>query len=639
MKRILERVNTPQDLRALSLRELEKLAGEIRELVIETVSQTGGHLAPNLGVVELTLALHRVFNAPEDKIIWDVGHQCYVHKIITGRRDRLGTLRQFEGLSGFPCRSESPYDAFGTGHSSTAISAALGMAVARDLSDRTFAVVAVVGDGALTAGMAFEALNHAGHLQKPLVVVLNDNEMSIAKNVGALAEYLARIRSDPRYSRSKEEFESLVSRIPAVGPKMVRLAERLRDSLKYLVVPGMFFEELGFTYLGPIDGHNLGVMITVLEQARMAKNPVLIHVITRKGLGYKPAEKNPDIYHGIGPFDIITGKPKKDGRLTYTEVFGQTLVQLAAEDPRVVAITAAMPAGTGLVAFSRAYPDRFFDVGIAEQHAVTFAAGLATEGYKPVVAIYSTFLQRAFDQVLHDVCLQKLPVVFALDRGGIVGDDGATHQGLFDFAYLRIIPNIVVMAPRDENELRHMLKTALEYDGPIAFRYPRGMGTGCPIEQEIRSLPIGVAEVLRDGEDIAVLAVGNTVSTALEAAQELARRGVSVAVINARFVKPLDEACILSYATRTRRMITIEEHVLAGGFGSAVLELLNAHGLWDVKLARIGIPDVFVEHGPPEILRAKYGLTAADVVRTAETLLQKAKKFKLVTPNWSEKRR
>ncbi|MGQ9497875.1 MAG: 1-deoxy-D-xylulose-5-phosphate synthase [Desulfotomaculales bacterium] len=639
MNRILERINSPQDLKALPFRELEKLAAEIRELVIRTVSQTGGHLAPNLGVVELTLALHRVFDAPEDKIIWDVGHQCYVHKIITGRRDRLETLRQFEGLSGFPCRNESPYDAFGTGHSSTAISAALGMAVARDLSGRNFSVVAVVGDGALTAGMAFEALNHAGHLQIPLVVVLNDNEMSIAKNVGALAGYLARIRSDPRYFRSKEEFESLVGRIPAVGPKMVKLAERLRDSLKYLVVPGMFFEELGFTYLGPIDGHHLGVMTTVLEQAKMMKNPVLVHVITRKGMGYEPAEKNPDVYHGIGPFDVVTGKPKKDGRLTYTEVFGQTLVQLAADNPRVVAITAAMPAGTGLVAFSRTYPDRFFDVGIAEQHAVTFAAGLATEGYKPVVAIYSTFLQRAFDQVLHDVCLQKLPVVFALDRGGIVGDDGATHQGLFDLAYLRIIPNIVVMAPKDENELRHMLKTALDFDGPIAFRYPRGTGTGCPIEQEIRSLPIGVAEVLRDGEDIAVLAVGNTVSTALEAAQELGKRGISAAVINARFVKPLDEACIVSYATRTRKVITLEENVLAGGFGSAVLELLNDRGLGDVKLARLGIPDVFVEHGTPEILRAKYGLTAAGVVRTAETLLQKAKKFKLVTPGWGEKRR
>jgi len=639
LKRILERVNSPQDLKALSFRELEKLAAEIRELVIKTVSQTGGHLAPNLGVVELTLALHRVFDAPEDKIIWDVGHQCYVHKIITGRRDRLKTLRQFEGLSGFPCRNESPYDAFGTGHSSTAISAALGMAVARDLSGRNFSVVAVVGDGALTAGMAFEALNHAGHLQIPLVVVLNDNEMSIAKNVGALAGYLARIRSDPRYFRSKEEFESLVGRIPAVGPKMVKWAERLRDSLKYLVVPGMLFEELGFTYLGPIDGHNLGVMTTVLEQARMVKKPVLVHVITRKGMGYEPAEKNPDVYHGIGPFDVVTGKPKKDGRLTYTEVFGQTLVQLAADNPRVVAITAAMPAGTGLVTFARTYPDRFFDVGIAEQHAVTFAAGLATEGYRPVVAIYSTFLQRAFDQVLHDVCLQRLPVVFALDRGGIVGDDGATHQGLFDFAYLRIIPNIVVMAPKDENELRHMLKTALQYDGPIAFRYPRGTGTGCPIEQEIRLLPIGVAEVLRDGEDIAVLAVGNTVSTALEAAQELAERGISAAVINARFVKPLDEACIVSYATRTRKMITIEENVLAGGFGSAVLELLNARGLGDVQLARMGIPDVFVEHGRPEILRAKYGLTAAGVVRTADMLLQRAKKFKLVTPNWGEKRR
>lgn len=639
MPHILERINSPQDLRSLSLPELERLADEIRKLIVETVSRTGGHLAPNLGVVELTLALHRVFNAPEDKIIWDVGHQCYVHKIVTGRRDRLPTLRQFEGLSGFPCRSESPYDAFGTGHSSTAISAALGMAVARDLSGKDFSVVAVVGDGALTAGMAFEALNHAGHLQKPLIVVLNDNEMSIARNVGALAEYLARIRSDPRYSRSKEEFESLVSRIPAVGPRMVRLAERLRDSLKYLVVPGMFFEELGFTYLGPIDGHNLGVLITVLEQVRMAKGPVLVHVLTRKGMGYKPAEQNPDVYHGVGPFDVVTGKPVRARRLTYTEVFGRTLVELAAEDPRVVAITAAMPAGTGLVEFSRAYPDRFFDVGIAEQHAVTFAAGLAAEGYKPVVAIYSTFLQRAFDQVLHDVCLQELPVVFALDRGGIVGDDGPTHQGLFDFAYLRIIPHMVVMAPKDENELRHMLKTALEHDGPIALRYPRGTGTGCPLDQEVKALPIGRAEVVLDGKDVAILAIGNTVATALEAARELNARGVSVAVINARFVKPLDEDCICAYAARTRKLVTLEEHVLAGGFGSAVLELLNSKGLWDVEVACIGIPDVFVEHGAPDLLRRKYGLTAGNVVRAAETLLQKAKRFRLVTGNRGEKRR
>lgn len=639
MEGVLDRIHTPQDLRSLSLQELERLAGEIRQAIIRTVSRTGGHLAPNLGVVELTLALHRVFDTPKDKLIWDVGHQCYVHKIVTGRREQLETLRQFGGLSGFPSRHESPYDAFGTGHSSTAISAALGMAVARDFRGEDFAVVAVVGDGAMTAGMAFEALNHAGHLQKPLIVVLNDNEMSIARNVGALAEYLARIRTNPRYSRSKEEFESLVSRIPALGPKMVRLAERLRDSLKYLVVPGMFFEELGFTYLGPIDGHNLGVLITVLEQAKTTRNPVLVHVLTCKGKGYGPAEKDPDIFHGVGPFDVATGKPVKTGRLSYTEVFGRTLVELAADDPRIVAITAAMPAGTGLVDFSRAYPDRFFDVGIAEQHAVTFAAGLATQGYKPVVAIYSTFLQRAFDQVLHDVALQKLPVIFALDRGGIVGEDGVTHQGLFDFAYLRIIPNMVVMAPKDENELRHMLKTAVAYGGPIAFRYPRGTGTGCPLEQEVRTLPIGRAEVLQEGDDLAILAVGNMVPVALEAARELARRSIGAAVINARFVKPLDEECILTYAAQTRKVLTVEEHVLAGGFGSAVLELLSARGLWDVKVARLGIPDIFVEHGAPEILRARYGLTAPDLVNVAETLLQQAKKFRLVAPTRGDRRR
>ncbi|MDP3050078.1 MAG: 1-deoxy-D-xylulose-5-phosphate synthase, partial [Eubacteriales bacterium] len=474
MTEILERINTPRDLRPLSLDDMDTLAEEIRELIVRTVSETGGHLAPSLGVVELCLALHRAFQAPNDRIIWDVGHQCYTHKIITGRRDQFGTLRRYEGLSGFPSRLESIYDIFGTGHSSTSISAALGMAVARDLRGDERSVVAVIGDGAMTAGMAFEALNHAGHLHKRLVVVLNDNEMSIAKNVGALSGYLSRLRTDPMYSRGKEEFETLMRRIPAIGPRVLRWGERVKDSLKYLVVPGMLFEELGFTYLGPVDGHNIAAMVNVFNQARTADGPVLVHVLTRKGKGYAPAEANPDRFHGVGPFQIETGKTQKRARVSYTEVFGRTVMRLAQDDERIVAITGAMTTGTGLVEYSRRYPDRFFDVGIAEQHAVTLAAGLAVEGMRPVVAIYSTFLQRAFDQVVHDVCLQKLPVVFALDRSGLVGDDGPTHQGIYDLSYLRMIPNIVIAAPKDENELQHLLKTAVDHGGPMAVRYPRG---------------------------------------------------------------------------------------------------------------------------------------------------------------------
>ncbi|OAT86517.1 1-deoxy-D-xylulose-5-phosphate synthase [Desulfotomaculum copahuensis] len=627
MSRLLPEINGPADLKDLDAAGLQQLAREIREELINTVAANGGHLAPNLGVVELTLALHRVFQTPRDKIIWDVGHQCYVHKLLTGRRPLFHTLRQSGGLSGFPRRQESAHDAFGTGHSSTSISAALGMALARDLKGGDHAVVAVIGDGAMTGGMAFEAMNHAGHLQKNLIVVLNDNEMSIAPNVGGLAEYLGRLRTDPMYSRGKEEIEQLLRRIPAIGPRVVKVVERLKDSLKYLVVPGMFFEELGFIYLGPIDGHNIQALINVFQQAAATRGPVLVHVRTRKGYGYAPAEANSGVFHGVGPFDVQTGRViKKDGPPSYTEVFGRTLVELGQSEPEIVAITAAMPAGTGLDHFARAFPERFFDTGIAEQHAVTLGAGLAAEGLKPVVAVYSTFLQRAYDQVLHDVCLQQLPLTLAVDRGGLVGDDGATHHGVFDFAFLRSIPHMVIMAPKDENELRHMLKTALEYPGPAALRYPRGAGTGCPLTGKPAVLPFGRAEVLREGNDITLLAAGSMVSAAVKAAAVLEGLGISAAVINARFVKPLDDETITRYAMRTRRLVTMEEHVLAGGFGSAVLELLGDRGLRNIRVVRMGIPDEFIEHGTRDRLLARCGLTADAAVQNALLMLNAARR-------------
>ncbi|CCO08927.1 1-deoxy-D-xylulose-5-phosphate synthase [Desulforamulus hydrothermalis] len=617
MTSLLKNIYSPQDLQNLSLKQLEELAAEIRQRIIETVSVTGGHLAPNLGVVELTLALHRVFNSAVDRIIWDVGHQSYVHKLLTGRQNRFASLRQYGGISGFPKPAESIHDAFATGHSSTSVSAALGMALARDLNGATYDVVAVIGDGSLTGGMAFEAMNHAGHLKTNVIVVLNDNEMSIAPNVGALSGYLSRLRTDPKYSKSKDEIAELLQKLPH-GNKLLKVVDRLKDSLKYLVVPGMLFEELGFTYLGPVDGHDIKAVMTLLQQAKSVNGPVLVHVLTRKGKGYWPAEENPDRFHGVGPFDVATGRVKKAGGApSYTEVFGQTLVKLARQDSKIIGITAAMPSGTGLQDFAREFPRRYFDVGIAEQHAVTMAAGLATAGYRPVAAIYSTFLQRAYDQVLHDVCLQNLPVTFALDRGGLVGDDGPTHHGVFDIAYLRHIPNMVIMSPKDENELQHMLKTAVTHNGPVAVRYPRGQGLGVPLDQEMHCLPIGRAEVLRDGSDLLLLAVGNMVAEAMAAAEELSRQGITAAVINARYVKPLDEELILAYAGKTKNVITIEEHVLMGGFGSAVVELLQQAGLPDVQVKRIGLPDEFVEHGKQSLLRQQYGLTAEGIVEAA----------------------
>jgi 1-deoxy-D-xylulose-5-phosphate synthase len=605
----LERIDSPQDLKRLSVPELEKLAEEIREAIIEVVlGKTGGHFAPNLGTVELTLALHYVFDSPRDKIVWDVGHQAYPHKLVTGRRDRFHTIRQEGGLSGFLQREESPHDHFGAGHASTSISAALGMAVAAKLRGERYHTIAVIGDGALTGGMAYEALNHAGALQVPLIVVLNDNEMSIAPNVGALARYLTRVRTDTRYRQAKVEIERLLRRLPQ-GERLVELSYRFLDGLKEVVYRTMIWEELGFTYIGPIDGHNLRELIETFQLVKTFDSPVFVHVLTVKGKGYQPAEDDPFKHHSAAV--KVPGAPPTPPR--YQDVFGHTLVELAAKNDRIVAITAAMPDGTGLLPFAAAYPDRFFDVGIAEQHAVTFAAGLATQGLRPVCAIYSTFLQRAYDQVIHDVCIQKLPVVFAMDRAGLVGEDGRTHHGVFDVAYLRCLPNMVLMAPKDEDELRHMLATALAYEeGPIALRYPRGSGVGVPMLGEPRVLPIGRAELLREGSDVAIVALGATVLPAERAADILAERGIRATVINARFVKPLDRSLILDAARECGCLVTVEEAQLAGGFGSAVLETLADAGLLSPVL-RLGLADRFFDHASQASLRRQAGIDAESI--------------------------
>jgi 1-deoxy-D-xylulose-5-phosphate synthase len=621
---ILETINSPADLKKLSLPQLEKLAGEIRGLLIHTVSQTGGHLAPNLGVVELTIALHRVFDSPRDRIIWDVGHQAYVHKILTGRRGRFGTLRKLGGISGFPKREESAHDIFGTGHSSTSISAALGVALARDINREKHRVIAVIGDGSLTGGQAYEALNYAGNLETDITVILNDNEMSIARNVGAMAEYLAKLRTDPSYNRMKRDVEYLLRRIPAIGDSVAKTVERLKDGLKYLVVPGMLFEELGFTYIGPIDGHNLVSLTDVLQKSRHMKGPVLIHVITCKGKGYEPAEKNPDKFHGVGPFCVETGEIiKNGGNPSYTSVFGDALAAAAEGDDDIVAFTAAMAEGTGLRKFATRFPHRFFDVGIAEPNAVTMAAALAAEGKKPVVAVYSTFMQRAFDQVIHDVCLQKLPVVFAIDRAGIVGEDGPTHQGVFDLAYLRQIPNLTVMAPKDENELRHMLCTALNLGGPAAIRYPRGCGLGVDTSEPMHRLEVGQAEELRPGKDVVLLAAGVMAAPCLAASDLLARQGIRAGVVSARFVKPLDEQMLRRLARDVGVIVTVEDNVLAGGFGSAVLEYISNESLNWVKVFRVGLPDKFIEHGSRAELLTRYGLTGEGIAAVVAPFMQR----------------
>jgi 1-deoxy-D-xylulose-5-phosphate synthase len=625
--RLLDRIDSPADLKKLEIAELEVLAAEIRNLIIETVARNGGHLAPSLGVVELSIALHYVFNSPQDKIVWDVGHQAYAHKIITGRREQFHTLRKDKGICGFPKREESPCDAFNTGHSGTSISAGLGISTARYIKGDNNKVIAVIGDGSMTAGMAFEALNQAGHTEQDLIVVLNDNEMSIAKNVGAMSSFFSRKISEPRFVNLKKSLENFFRSIPGVGDNIYAILKRSEDSLIGLLTPGMLFEALKFRYIGPIKGHDINLLIRTFKDIAQLHGPILIHVLTTKGKGYAPAEKNPTFFHGIGSFDISTGsisKKSDQNKPSYTEVFGKTMIELGAQENRLFAITAAMREGTGLSEFAMAYPDRFIDVGIAEQHAVTFAAGLAVEGLKPVVAIYSTFLQRAFDQIIHDVCLPNLPVIFCLDRGGIVGEDGATHQGTFDLSYLRIIPNMSIMAPKDENELRHMLFTALSSPGPIAIRYPRGKGVGVPIEKEYKKIPIGKAEVLTKGEDLLILAIGSRVYPSLEAAKELEKEGYSVSVVNCRFVKPLDPQ-LPELASHTGKVLIVEENTLQGGFGGAILESFADHGLTHVALKRLGIPDVFIEHGPQDLLRERYKIDTNTILRVAQKLCNHVK--------------
>ena len=620
-KVLLERINSPADLKDLNLRELEALAVQLRQAIISTVEKTGGHLAPSLGVVELTLALHYVFDAPQDKIVWDVGHQTYAHKLLTGRREQFGTLRKLHGLSGFPKREESPYDSFDTGHSSTSISAALGMAVGERLKQGAGKVVAVIGDGSLTAGLAYEGLNQAGGMDEDLIVVLNDNGMSIAPNVGALSKFMSRTLSGRAYQTFRKELERMLGALPGIGKDLLDIARRSEESFKTFYTPGMLFEAFKFNYVGPIDGHNIERLIETLKNVKPLQGPQLVHVITKKGKGHASAEANPAHYHGVG-----AKKPAAKGQVpspvhSYTEVFGETMVELAKDRPEMVAITAAMPEGTGLMPFAQAYPERFVDVGIAEQHAVTFAGGLAVQGFHPVVAIYSTFMQRAFDQVVHDVCLPNLPVVLALDRGGIVGEDGNTHQGLLDLSFLRCVPNLAIMSPADEDELRHMLLTALERKGPVALRYPRGKGRGVPLEGPPRPLPWGKAQVRREGKDVVLLGVGVGVAQAEEAAEHLCLEGVEATVVNARFVKPLDEELICELAASCGRLVTVEENEAAGGFGSAVLELLARRGLSGVRVKVVAVSDVFVEHGTQKELRRLYEVDCQAVVKAVHELL------------------
>ncbi|EHQ62188.1 1-deoxy-d-xylulose-5-phosphate synthase [Paenibacillus dendritiformis C454] len=620
---LLEQINQPSDLKRLTKEELPVLAEEIRQFLIEKLAVTGGHLASNLGVVELTLVLHYLYDSPRDKMIFDVGHQAYVHKILTGRKERFDTLRQYKGLCGFVKRAESEHDVWEAGHSSTSLSAAMGMALSRDLKGDSNKVIAVIGDGALTGGMALEALNHIGHEKKNLMVVLNDNEMSIAPNVGALHNYLCKIRSDRNYLKAKEEVEQLLKKIPAIGGKLAKTAERVKDGFKYLVVSGMLFEEFGLKYFGPVDGHDIDKLIDIFQQASRVNGPVLIHVVTRKGKGYTPAEADSHKWHGISPYKIESGQVLKAvGNPMYTEVFGKTLVELAEQDDRVVAVTPAMPGGSGLLGFAERFPGRMIDVGIAEQHAATMCAALAMEGMKPVFAVYSTFLQRAYDQVVHDICRQSANVIFAIDRAGFVGPDGETHQGVYDIAFMRHIPNIVLMMPKDENELRHMLKTALDYDeGPIAVRYPRVNGVGVELDAELLPIPIGTWEVVRPGDHAAVFAIGPMVQVAEEAAEQLRREGIQLRVINARFMKPLDEAMLTTLAREQLPMIVLEEGSVAGGLGSAIMEYYAQHHVFGVKVKPIGVPDCFVEHGSIKEQRQEAGLTAEQLVKEVHTML------------------
>ena len=615
---LLDQIDSPVDLRRLTSEELENLAREIRQRIITTVAETGGHLAPCLGVVELTIALHYVFNTPEDKIVWDVGHQTYAHKLLTGRRDRFHTLRQHGGISGFPKRSESPYDVVETGHSSTSISYSLGLSTAKSLQQDPSRVIAVIGDGSMTAGLAFEGLNHAGDLDKDLIVILNDNEMSISPNVGAMSSFLNRKLTSRTMRRLRDHIEDSLLALSTVGENILTVLRKSEESIKGFFTPGMLFEALKFQYIGPIPGHDLDDLIETLNNVRdNSHGPVLVHVLTTKGKGYEPAETRPGDYHGVGPFDVATGRPRSTGApRSYTRVFGDTLCHLARDNEKICAITAAMPAGTGLVDFSREFPDRFFDVGIAEQHAVTFGAGLAMEGMRPVVAVYSTFMQRALDQVIHDVCLPDLPVVFALDRGGVVGDDGPTHHGVFDLSFLRFIPNLILMAPADENELQHMLHTALRMEHPVAIRYPRGAGIGMDLDETFRELPPARGELLREGKDVLLLPVGNRVHPALEAAQGLEKLGIEAAVINPRYIKPLDNELIAHWATVTGRVVTIEDNVKKGGFGSAVLQMLAELHI-RVPFRILGYGNTFIEQGPQHVLWRDAGIDPAGIINGA----------------------
>jgi 1-deoxy-D-xylulose-5-phosphate synthase len=620
--RILQKIKGPADLRELSLEELKELAQEIRSEMVEVTSKNGGHLAPNLGVVELTIGLHLALDSPKDKIVWDVGHQAYVHKLITGRTDRFSTLRQHRGLSGFPKASESPHDCFDTGHASNSISIALGMAAARDSRGSDETILAVIGDGSMTGGIAYEALNHAGHLKSNLVVVLNDNEMSIDGNVGGLSCYLDRIRLDPTYNRLRDDIEQTLRRIPAVGAKMVSISETWRTTLKQFLVPGMLFEELGIKYVGPIDGHDIDAVRQAVLMAKNCQGPIIIHTITQKGRGYEPAERCPDRFHGTNPFDVETGqvRVKKNARPSYGRIFGESLAKLAVADRRIVAISAAMAQGTGLDIFARAHPERFYDVGIAEQHAVTFAAGLAKGGLKPVVAVYSTFLQRAYDQLIQDICLQGLPVVFILDRAGLVGDDGPTHHGSFDLSYLSAMPEMVVAAPKDEAELQRLLGTALAGDKPFAIRFPRGAGPGVPVTNDFSPLPIGKSEILIEGERVAVVAVGRMIAPAQAAVAELRKHGINCTLVNARFIKPIDSELILKLAADHQYMITIEDNSLIGGYGAMVGQLIGP--VSDCRLANFGLPDCFVGHGPVDRLFKEIGLDGASLSTRILTILK-----------------
>ncbi len=622
MPKLLDEIHSPQDLKKLPPEKLSQVADEIRALILEVVSKNGGHLASNLGAVELTIALHYVFESPKDTIIWDVGHQCYTHKILTGRKDRFGTLRQCQGILGFPDRSESEHDIYNTGHASTALSAALGIAVARNKRRDSHKVIAIVGDGSLTGGVAWEALNQIGHLREPIVIVLNYNEMSISPNVGAMSKYLTYLVSGQHYLRIKDQAKSILKSIPAVGWPLIKVGRAVEDAVKKVFFPGLVFEELGIRYVGPVQGHSLASLLEVFREARSYDGPVLIHCVTQKGRGYAPAQGNPERFHGAAPFNRATGEPLSNSTVpTYSKVFGRTISELARRDEGIIAVTAAMPEGTGLSGFAKEFPDRFYDVGIAEQHAVNFAAGLALRGLKPVVAIYSTFLQRAYDQLYHDVALQDLPVVFALDRAGIVSDDGPTHQGVNDIVYLRHLPHLILMAPKDENELRRMVISAFTYGHPAAIRFPKGKGLGVTLDPDPQAITLGRSERLKKGKNL-LLAYGNTVPAALEAAFVLEREGLSVAVINARFAKPLDEEAILSYAQEGNAIITVEEGVVSGGFGSAVRELLDREQRFDLRFLAIGLPPEVYPLGKADEIRKLFGLDAAGLAGRVRRFLR-----------------